>query len=182
MEKLNDKWIEQDNLNILDYYINDGLSYLKFEKFFGIPTIVPPFIINPVLTKVQNDLSHLSDHNRKIYVFDDSGYSSQILKKEYPCEDIERYTFNPILYFFNYYDYNDESCSSESSESDIINCKELVYFIKNLTWDENCSEGCGGMNQHYEIRTYLGETINDIIKFAMNDSDREKFLKKEYIN
>ena len=73
MYKLNNKWKKIDDLGPMHYYLYDGGDYkggiLENAK------IVPPLSNDNILHTVKNDWLHLTDHEKKIFVYN-SNYST----------------------------------------------------------------------------------------------------------
>ena len=164
MYKLNNKWNEINNLGPLEYYLYNGENYeggiLKNAK------IIPPFSNDKILDIVKNDWLHLTDHEKKIYVYN----------KDYSVSDKfdgERTLsiYNPLICFFNYYVYAKDFEDIEDFE---VETHELVLFIKKLSWKETGSEGCGWINYEDEYEIYLARKLDDIVNYAI--LPQEKFM------
>ena len=157
MITMNDKWKKCKNLGPLEYYLHDS------EKDGGIleeAVIVPPFSNDAVLNIIKNDWSHLTDHDREIYVYDSTCVT---IDNHDPYDsDNTISTYNPLLCFCNYYE-----------NSEIVGKKpqKFVLFIKQLTWKETQSEGCGWALTDRECEIYLARTLDDIIKYAMTPDE-----------
>lgn len=160
---MNDKWKKSKDLGPLEYYLHDLGEYdggvLENAK------ILPPFSNDKILNIVKKNWLHLTDNNREIYIYD--GVDT-IGKHDYDG-DYTIFTYNPLLCFCNYYEYE----NLETDEPKEIN--KFIVFIKKLTWKETQSEGCGWADYECPCEIYLARNLEDIVKYAITRDENYFF-------